>query len=93
MRRKILNRFVAVTMTLCMGMSLCGCSGSKDTQDNSYDIKHGDDKYFVMNHYQISGGNLLDMAYVGDEAVILNNDNGSLKYLTGNADSDIWEHR
>ena len=91
MRRKILNRFVAVTMTLCMGIGVCGCSGSKDTQDNSYDIKHGDDQYFVMNHYQISGGNLLDMAYVDDEAVILSNDNGSLKYLTGNADSDIWD--
>ena len=91
MRRKILNRIVAVTMTLCMGIGLCGCSGSKDTQDNSYDIKHVDDQYFVMNHYQISGGNLLDMAYVDGEAVILSNDNGSLKYLTGNADSDIWD--
>ena len=91
MRRKILNRVVAVTMTLCMGIGLCGCSGSKDTQDNSYDIKHGDEQYFVMNHYQISGGNLLDMSYVGDEAVILSNDNGSLKYLTGSADSDIWD--
>ena len=91
MRRKILNRVVAVTMTLCMGIGLCGCSGSKDTQDNSYDIKHGDDQYFVMNHYQISGGNLLDMSYVGEEAVILSNDNGSLKYLTGSADSDIWD--
>ena len=91
MRRKILSRVVAVTMTLCIGMGLCGCSGSKDTQDNSYDIKHGDEQYFVMNHYQISGGNLLDMAYVDGEAVILSNDNGSLKYLTGNADSDIWD--
>ena len=91
MRRKILNRVVAVTMTLCMGMGLCGCSGSKGAQDKTYDIKHGDDQYFVMNHYQISGGNLLDMAYVDDEAVILSNDNGSLKYLTGNADSDIWD--
>ena len=91
MRRKILNRIVVVTMILCMGMSLCGCSGSKETQDKNYDIKHGDDQYFVMDHYQISGGNLLDMAYVDDEAVILSNDNGSLKYLTGNADSDIWD--
>ena len=91
MRRKILNRIVVVTMILCMGMSLCGCSGSKETQDKNYDIKHGDDQYFVMNHYQISGGNLLDMAYVDGEAVILSNDNGSLKYLTGNADSDIWD--
>ena len=91
MRRKILNRFVAVTMTLCMGIGVYGCSGSKETQDNRYDIKHGDDQYFVMNHYQISGGNLLDMAYVDDEAVILCNDNGSLKYLTGSADSDIWD--
>ena len=91
MRRKILNRFVAVTMTLCIGIGVYGCSGSKDTQDNRYDIKHGDDQYFVMNHYQISGGNLLDMAYVDDEAVILCNDNGSLKYLTGSADSDIWD--
>ncbi len=91
MRRKILNRVVAVTMTLCMGMGLCGCSGSKETQDNSYDIKHGDEQYLVMDHYQISGGNLLDMAYVDGEAVILSNDNGSLKYLTGNADSDIWD--
>ncbi len=91
MRRKILNRFIAVTMTLCIGMGLCGCSGSKETQDNNYDIKHGDEQYFVMNHYQISGGNLLDMAYVDGEAVILSNDNGSLKYLTGNADSDIWD--
>ena len=91
MRRKILNRFVAVTMTLCMGIGVCGCSGSKGAQDKTYDIKHGDDQYFVMNHYQISGGNLLDMAYVGDEAVILGNDNGSLKYLTGSADSDIWD--
>ena len=40
MRRKILNRFVAVTMTLCMGIGVCGCSGSKETQDNNYDIKH-----------------------------------------------------
>ena len=91
MRRKILNRVAAVTMTLCMVIGLCGCSGSKEAQDKSYDIKHGDDQYFVMNHYQISGGNLLDMAYVDDEAVILCNDNGSLKYLTGNADSDIWD--
>lgn len=91
MRRKILNRIVVVTMTLCIGMSLCGCFGSKEAQDKSYDIKHGDDQYFVMDHYQISGGNLLDMAYVDDEAVILSNDNGSLKYLTGNADSDIWD--
>ena len=91
MRRKILSRVVAVTMTLCIGMGLCGCSGSKGAQDKTYDIKHGDDQYFVMNHYQISGGNLLDMAYVGDEAVILGNDNGSLKYLTGSADSDIWD--
>ena len=91
MRRKILNRFIAVTMTLCMGIGVCGCSGSKGAQDKTYDIKHGDDQYFVMNHYQISGGNLLDMAYVGDEAVILGNDNGSLKYLTGSADSDIWD--
>ena len=91
MRIKILNRIVAVTMTLYMGMSLCGCSGSREAQDKNYDIKHGDDQYFVMDHYQISGGNLLDMAYVDGEAVILSNDNGSLKYLTGNADSDIWD--
>ena len=91
MRRKILKKVVAATMTLCIGISLCGCSGSKEAQNKSYDIKHGDDQYFVMNHYQISGGNLLDMAYVGDEAVILGNDNGSLKYLTGSADSDIWD--
>ena len=91
MRRKILKKVVAATMTLCIGISLCGCSGSKETQDKNYDIKHGDEQYFVMNHYQISGGNLLDMAYVNGEAVILSNDNGSLKYLTGSADSDIWD--
>ena len=91
MRRKILKKVVAATMTLCIGISLCGCSGSKEAQDKTYDIKHGDDQYFVMNHYQISGGNLLDMSYVDDEAVILGNDNGSLKYLTGSADSDIWD--
>ena len=91
MRRKILKKVVAATMTLCIGISLCGCSGSKEAQDKTYDIKHGDDQYFVMDHYQISGGNLLDMAYVNGEAVILSNDNGSLKYLTGSADSDIWD--
>ena len=91
MRRKILKRVVTVAMTLCMGIGLCGCSGSKEAQDKNYDIKHGDDQYFVMDHYQISGGNLLDMSYVSDEAVVLSNDNGSLKYLTGSADSDIWD--
>ena len=88
---KIFKRIVAATMTLCMGIGLCGCSGKQDAQDKSYDIKHGDEQYFVMNHYQTGGGALLDMEYTADQAIILDNDNGSLKYLTGTSDSDIWD--
>ena len=91
MRMKIFKRIVAATMTLCMGIGLCGCSGKQDAQDKSYDIKHGDEQYFVMNHYQTGGGALLDMEYTADQAIILDNDNGSLKYLTGTSDSDIWD--
>ena len=88
---KIFKRIVAATMTLCMGIGLCGCSGKQDAQNKSYDIKHGDEQYFVMNHYQTGGGALLDMEYTADQAIILDNDNGNLKYLSGTSDSDIWD--
>ena len=42
-----------------------------------------------MNHYQTGGGALLDMEYTADQAIILDNDNGNLKYLSGTSDSDI----